>query len=176
MGDNRLLPTPPQHTHTHTFCAILPGGIQTQSELVMGLAVPPQPAAWENIGLPPATRSQNGEQQDLKNCPRWCPNSSLLWKTALFSLCIRHMAKDNRFYCISLVISPGPKPLAQQTNAKKQNLPSSVPAKGSDQGWASPARSQFMLSAAAGTCRQWKLSWALPHRCPFCFASVHSSM
>lgn len=45
MGDNRLLPTPPQHTHTHTFCAILPGGIQTQSELVMGLAVPPQPAA-----------------------------------------------------------------------------------------------------------------------------------
>lgn len=84
--------------------------------------------------------------------------------------------KGEQALFISLVISPGPKPLILQTKAKeqaRQNLPFRVPSKGSGRPGPPAALEMSLLYRHAQTV---ETSWALPHPCLFCFASLHSSM
>lgn len=58
------------------------------------------------MGLPLATRSQNGKQRDLKNC-LWWRLVSCFEKTAPLSESVGPKAKDSKPYCISWVMFPG---------------------------------------------------------------------
>ena len=95
MGDTHT------HTHTHTHSAVLPGGIQTQSELVQTSGSSFTACGLRGCGA--TTSSQSQKQRDLKN---WRP-VSCFERQLRFLRALAPKAKDSRPYCISWVMFPG---------------------------------------------------------------------